>query len=91
MPTEYYVITFHSTFAALQFEKTTKDQSWPIRLVPVPRQISSSCGLAMRVSPSHIAAVAEFCTHTELDIDTIYHIFDDKSKPPQPWAGWEQV
>lgn len=44
--TEKFVITFHTTTEAIAFEKNCKSQGIPGRLIPVPRQISSGCGLA---------------------------------------------
>lgn len=40
------VITFHTTADAMAMEKTCKEANAPGRLIPVPRVISSGCGLA---------------------------------------------
>ncbi|MEE1086272.1 MAG: DUF3343 domain-containing protein [Schaedlerella sp.] len=40
------VITFHTTADAMAMEKTCKEKNSPGRLIPVPRAISSGCGLA---------------------------------------------
>ena len=40
------VITFHTTADAMAMEKACKEQKAPGRLIPVPRTISSGCGLA---------------------------------------------
>lgn len=40
------IITFHTTADAMAMEKACKQQSAPGRLIPVPRTISSGCGLA---------------------------------------------
>ena len=40
------VITFHTTAEAIAMEKACKDAGIPGRLIPVPRQISSGCGLS---------------------------------------------
>lgn len=40
------VITFHTTADAMAMEKACKQQKAPGRLIPVPRTISSGCGLA---------------------------------------------
>lgn len=40
------VITFHTTAEAIALEAICKKESIPGRLIPVPRQISSDCGLS---------------------------------------------
>lgn len=40
------VITFHTTAEAIALESACKKESIPGRLIPVPRQISSGCGLS---------------------------------------------
>lgn len=38
--------TFETTHMALLFEKTCRAHELNVRVVPVPRQLSASCGLA---------------------------------------------
>ena len=45
----YTYITFSSTHDALTFNNTFKGQ-FPFRIVPVPREISTSCGIAVRLN-----------------------------------------
>lgn len=40
------IVTFHTTADAMAMEKACKEQEAPGRLIPVPRVISSGCGLA---------------------------------------------
>ena len=40
------VVTFHTTSEAMALEKACKANGVPGRLIPVPRLISSGCGLA---------------------------------------------
>ena len=40
------VITFHTTADAMAMEKACKEANAPGRLIPVPRMISSGCGLS---------------------------------------------
>ncbi len=42
------VVTFHSTHYALKSERVLKKAKYNIKLVPVPRQFSSNCGLALQ-------------------------------------------
>ncbi len=40
------IITFHTTADAMAMEQACKEKNAPGRLIPVPRIISSGCGLA---------------------------------------------
>lgn len=45
------VAIFHSIHRVMQAEKILKQQAVEVLLIPVPRQLSSDCGLALRYSP----------------------------------------
>lgn len=40
------IVTFHTTAEAIAMESACKAEAVPGRLIPVPRQISSGCGLS---------------------------------------------
>ena len=42
------IATFYSHFGAVRFKKTCQGQGWPAQLMPVPRDLSSSCGTCVR-------------------------------------------
>ncbi|MCX5843349.1 MAG: DUF3343 domain-containing protein [Deltaproteobacteria bacterium] len=48
---EYHVILFDSVHHALRSEKILKDIGLPHKLIPVPRHISSDCGICLRFTP----------------------------------------
>ena len=50
----YYVVTFPSVHHAIKLEAKLKGQGFPLRLVPVPREISSSCGVAAKVKDTNV-------------------------------------
>lgn len=43
-----YIATFYSHFGAIRFKKLCASQGWPARAMPVPRDLSSSCGTCVR-------------------------------------------
>lgn len=47
---EYHVILFDSVHHALRSEKILKEMGIPHKLIPVPRHISSDCGVCLRFS-----------------------------------------
>lgn len=53
------IITFHTTTEAMAMEKTCKEMGAEGRIIPVPRTISSGCGLAWCAKPESEAALLE--------------------------------
>lgn len=46
--TDYGIILFHTTSAAMRAEKVLSREGFPIKLIPVPRELSSDCGVSLR-------------------------------------------
>jgi hypothetical protein len=46
-----YVAIFHSIHRVLKAEKILKQKKVDFLLIPVPRQLTSDCGLALRFAP----------------------------------------
>ena len=42
-----YMVTFHSHFGAMSYFKTLKKQGISTKIMPVPRKVSSSCGICV--------------------------------------------
>jgi hypothetical protein len=80
---DFCVVTFHSTHLALKFERTAKDMGLDIRLIPVPRQISSSCGLAGKIGENQVEAVIKMCRKNDIEFEHIYKVYKDGSSPKQ--------
>ncbi len=43
-----YIATFYSHFGAIRFKKLCQEQGLAPQLMPVPRDLSSSCGTCVR-------------------------------------------
>ena len=54
-----YVAIFHSIHRVLKAEKLLKQDKVDFLLIPVPRQLTSDCGLALRFSPQQKATLLE--------------------------------
>jgi hypothetical protein len=46
--TAYCVVLFHSTSGALRAEKLLKKEGIAFKIIPVPRHLSSDCGVCIR-------------------------------------------
>lgn len=81
---DYFVLfTFYSTHLALDFEKTLKSKDVFVKLIPVPRKISSSCGLAGKIKEEDISKVKNICDKKNIEYEEIYKVFEDKNKDPE--------
>jgi hypothetical protein len=47
------VILFPSIHFALRAEKLVKEKGFPVKLIPVPRHLSSDCGVCLRIPWEH--------------------------------------
>lgn len=54
---EYYLITFHSTHAAIGTQKYLTGEGEKIMIMPTLREISASCGISIRVNPQDFTSV----------------------------------
>lgn len=70
-----YIVTFYTHSGAIRFEKFAKDHGVQVQLMPVPRKLSSSCGIAARMQ--HEVDIRKLIIE---DIDSIY---DTSFKPPK--------
>jgi hypothetical protein len=49
-PDTFHIILFDSVSSALLAEKILKKKGLPFKIIPVPRHISSDCGVCIRFS-----------------------------------------
>ena len=73
----YYAMTFYNTTDTMQTEKKAKEL-FPIRVMPTPRAVSVSCGLAIRFEGEDEPAYTEFAKHLTVPVG-FYHIEPDES------------
>ena len=52
-----YIVTFFSHFGAMQCKKMCDQAGLPVRMMPVPRKLSSSCGTCVRIEASDAEAI----------------------------------
>ena len=67
-------ITFPTTFFAIRAESLLKKETYPFKMVPVPRSISSSCGTALRCDCEDIVDLREFLLQNNLELEAFYKL-----------------
>ena len=61
-----YIATFFSHFGAMSFKKKCEKEGYPATIMPVPRNLSSSCGTCVRFA---LPFEAEWANE---DLDAVY-------------------
>lgn len=69
-----YVAIFHSIHRVLRAEQLLKQHQAVFLLIPVPRKLTSDCGLALRIAPEHLPAVYAVLTETDLLPPELYQL-----------------
>lgn len=80
MSSNEIVATFDSTHHALRFEKTLKQNEVGLLVMPVPREISASCGLAVKFSQMNLAKVKKMAQESEIQVKRYYAIKIENNK-----------
>ena len=63
------VITFPSTAMAMKMEKEMQALSAPGRIIPVPKAITASCGLAFITEPENKEQFIQWMTEKNIEWD----------------------
>ena len=78
---DYFILfTFYSTHLALEFERILKSEDMYVKIMPVPRKISSSCGLAGKIEEEDLPKVKEICNENSIEFEEIYKVFNNSKK-----------
>ena len=77
---EYAVITFNSISDALTFEKVAlAEESFHFNLIPIPRELSSSCGIVARLAVEDLKLAESLIGAKQLTVNEC-HILQEKAK-----------
>ncbi|MFO8060197.1 MAG: DUF3343 domain-containing protein [Bacillota bacterium] len=80
-------ITFPNIHSAMQAESLLSGGPWRVRLLPVPRIISASCGMAMRCPSEDAGAVSSFLEEESVPVEGQYELDGDVLLSCRPEGG----
>lgn len=80
MTTKEVVATFDNTHHALRFEKNLKENDVKLTVMPVPREISASCGLSVKFSMDELEKVRNIARTNEIQVKKYYEITMESNK-----------
>lgn len=81
-PKDYYILAFDTTTSVMAAEARLKEH-FSISIMPVPREISKGCGLAIRFQEPVEAAIMDFLSNASLDC-TLYKMNTKKIDGKHP-------
>lgn len=70
----YAVVLVYSTSHAMRIEKLLKERKVDSKLIPVPRQISSDCGVCLRIARTQIEAARTVILAARIEIQGILNL-----------------
>ncbi len=62
------IALFNTTHMAVLFEKTCRSNGFSVRIIPVPRHLSASCGLACRFDRPDIEAIRSLAAEHNIEV-----------------------
>lgn len=68
------IVTFATTTQAIAMERECKKTGFAGRLIPVPREISASCGLAWKCGAQGEEETTSYIKEQDLEYEKIYRI-----------------
>lgn len=71
--TLFSYILFFTSNHAFRAEKLLLAETLACKLVPVPRQFSSECGVCLRISPDTCAEAERLLRSKQIEIDGVRH------------------
>jgi hypothetical protein len=74
------VVTFASTTGALKGEQVMKDANQVFVIMPTPRELSTSCGLSLKIKPEDIEESYRVLHAGGVEISGVYHLTRDGNK-----------
>ncbi|KUK72145.1 MAG: hypothetical protein XD91_1507 [Clostridiales bacterium 38_11] len=78
MATEDCVIIFPNITYAMKFERKIKETNISVKMIPVPRSISSSCGVCGKFDCANETEIEKLCQEADVRHDGIYRVYKEK-------------
>jgi hypothetical protein len=74
MKDNYSVVIFYSTSAAIRAESLAQKVNLKVKLIPVPRHLSSDCGICLQFNNEDQQSIKEILVEKKIEYEDIYEI-----------------
>ena len=68
------VVIFYSTSAAIRTESLAKKQQLEVKLIPVPRHLSSDCGICLSFNSLDYDQINTLLNDNKVEFDAIHYL-----------------
>jgi len=68
------VVIFYSTSAAIRTESLSKKQHLEVKLIPVPRHLSSDCGICLCFYTIDLEIIKDILNKNNIEFSAIYDL-----------------
>jgi hypothetical protein len=68
---QHSVVLFYSTSGAIRAEKLAKKAGLVVKLIPVPRHLSSDCGVCLRCESADVEKMQEILDGSRVEFEEI--------------------
>lgn len=68
------IATFETTHMAITFEKNCRKAGLAVKIVPIPREFSASCGLACRFPCSDMENIKKICAEKNISVNAFHSL-----------------
>ncbi|MDY0382542.1 MAG: DUF3343 domain-containing protein [Atribacterota bacterium] len=68
------VVIFYSTSNAIKTESLAKRMGIAVKLIPVPRHLSSDCGICLSFNSNDIQKIKKILHDNRIEFDSIYDL-----------------
>jgi len=68
------IVIFYSTSGAIKTESLAKKLGLTVKLIPVPRHLSSDCGICLRFYSDDLEKIKKLLVENKIEFDTIHDI-----------------
>lgn len=79
------IITFFASHHAMRAEQVLQRHTIPVRLVPGPRELSPSCGVALRFPYPRTPEVESLLAGAGVEVEQVVHYPPERAMPGR-WA-----
>ena len=71
---EYGVILFHTSSAAFRAEKVLTEAGLAFKLIPIPREFSSDCGVALRFEWNRLNDITDVLEAEAVETESVHEM-----------------
>lgn len=71
------IVTFFTISEVLKFERLMKEEGLSLKLMPVPRNLSTSCGTCAQISKEDLPKAKALMDDKDLEYDEIHLVSED--------------